>query len=581
MKTLWPQDMSRTRFLAWVCLIVMAIFILRLFYLQIIKHDEYVSKALEEQVKPFTIKAERGEIYAMDGRLPVKLVLNEVVYTAFVDPEIVEEPTKLASALREVAGGNLMDDLEARIKKKDTRYQVVATKVTRKQAELLKSKKLKGLGFQATTQRVYPEGQLASQTLGFVNAEGKGQYGVEGYLDDRLQGRDGLLKTVTDVSNVPLTIGRNAVRIPAKNGDNIALSIDRNIQSYTESALADGLKRTGATNASAIVMDPQTGRILAMANLPTYNPREFTHVTDGAVFNNGVVSTPYEAGSVFKTFTVATGLDKGVIQPNSTYVNTDSITVGDRTIKNAALGHTGTITMQTALNYSLNTGMVTIARRLGDGEQITRGARDTIYQYYHDRFGLGELTGVEISGEAPGNVISPDQPNGNAVQYSTMVFGQGLNVTMVQVASAFCSLVNGGTYYKPTVLQGVVNDDGGLIPEQPTVVRDNVVSKATSDKVRQMTHEARLVFPPGDKPGYYIGGKTGTSQTLRNGQYVFDETIATYLGYGGTEESSKYVIMVQVSGKGMNLEGNIHAKPIFTDISNWMLDYLKLQPKGN
>jgi cell division protein FtsI/penicillin-binding protein 2 len=558
----------------------MVVFVLRLFYLQIIKHDEYVSKALEEQVKPFTIKAERGEIYAMDGGLPVKLVLNENVYTAFVDPEIVEEPTKLASALREVAGGNILDNLEARIKKKDTRYQVVATKVTLKQAKLLKSKKLKGLGFQATTQRVYPEGQLASQTLGFVNAEGKGQYGVEGFLDERLQGKDGLLKTVTDVSNVPLTIGRNAVRIPAKNGDNIALSIDRNVQSYTETALADGLKRTGATNASAIVMDPQTGRILAMANLPTYNPREFNKVTDGAVFNNGVISTPYEAGSVFKTFTVATGLDKGVIQPNSTYVNTDSITVGDRTIKNAALGHTGTITMQTALNYSLNTGMVTIARRLGDGQQITRGARDTIYQYYHDRFGLGELTGIEVSGEAPGNVISPDQPNGNAVQYSTMVFGQGLNVTMVQVASAFCSLVNGGIYYKPTVLQGVVDDNGNLVPKQPTIARNNVVSKATSDKIRQMTHEARLVFPPGDRQGYYIGGKTGTSQTLRNGQYVFDETIATYLGYGGTEQSSKYVIMVQVSGKGMNLEGNIHAKPIFTDISNWMLDYLKLQPKG-
>jgi cell division protein FtsI (penicillin-binding protein 3) len=576
---------ERTRLLAIACIAIMAIFIVRLFYLQIINHDTYTSLADQEQLKRLIIPAKRGEIYAMDGATPVKMVLNETVYTAFVDPKVVTDSKALIEAIRSVAGGNARDNLESLVttkkyENKEIRYQIVATKVTRTQAELLKKRDLKGLGFQATTQRVYPEGQLAAQTLGFVNAEGKGQYGVEGYMNDRMTGKDGVLQSVTDVSNVPLTIGKQNINQPAKNGDNMALTIDRNIQSYTEKALADGLQRTGATHGSAIVMDPQTGKVLAMANLPTYSPAEFNKVQDADAFNNGVVMLPYEAGSVFKTFTVATGLDTGVIQPNSTYVNTDSIKVEDRTIVNAAKGHTGTITMQDALNYSLNTGMVTIAQRLGDGSQINRSARDTIYKYYHDKFGLGELTGIEVNGEVPGQVISPAEQEGNAVRYSNMVFGQGLDVTMVQVAAGFSAMVNGGTYYQPTVIAGTVGEDGSLKPEAPKASRSAVVSKATSDKMRVMAHDARQVFPPGDRAGYYIGGKTGTSQTIENGQYVLDQTIGTYLGFGGTEATSKYVIMVQVSGKNMNLEGNIHAKPIFTDISNWLIDYMKIQPKG-
>lgn len=571
---------GRTRILAYSCVAIMAIFVVRLFYLQVIDHQNYVDLAVREQVKPFVIKANRGEIYALDNGTPAKIVLNETVYTTFVDPKIAKEPSKIVKAIREIAGGNARPNLEALVRKKDTRYQIVATNISRKQAELLRAKHLIGLGFQATSRRVYPEGHLAAQTLGFVNAEGKGQYGVEGYLDDNLQGKDGLLKTVTDISNVPLTIGRDAVKVPAKNGDNIVLSIDRNVQSFTEQALADGLKRTGATDASAIVMDPHTGRVLAMANLPTYNPNEFGKVTDGAVFNNGVLTTPYEAGSVFKTFTVATGIDKGVIRPDSTYVNTDSIRVEDRVITNALKGHTGTITIQEALNWSLNTGMVTVAQRLGDGSSITRGARNTIYQYYHDKFGLGDLTGIEVSGEAPGRVVSPDEEDGNAVRYSNMVFGQGLDVTMVQVAAGFSAMVNGGTYYQPTVLYGKIDDQGRLKSSTPKVVRTGVVKKSTSDTMRQMTHAARNVFPAGDREGYYIGGKTGTSQTIERGEYVLNQTIATYLGYGGTETTPSYVIMVKVAGRGMNLEGNIHAKPIFTDISNWLIDYLKLQPKG-
>jgi cell division protein FtsI (penicillin-binding protein 3) len=574
---------SRPQLLAILVIAIMAVFAFRLFYLQIIQHDYYVTLANKEQLKQLVIPAARGEIYAMDGSKPVKVVLNEAVYTAFVDPKVVEEPQKIIDLVHRVAGGNARPDLDKLLAKKETRYQIVATKVSRKQAEMMKHENLKGLGFQKGSQRVYPEGQLAAQTLGFVDNEGKGRYGIEDALNQRLTGTDGLLQSVTDVSNVPLTIGDNNINRPAKNGDNLVLTIDRNVQSYAEKALAEGLRKSGATNGSAMVMDPQTGKVLAMANLPTYNPGEYNKVQDVAAFNNGAISAPYEPGSDIKTLTVATGLDKGAIRPDSTYVNTDSIKVEDRTIVNATKGQTGTITMQHALNWSLNTGMVTIAQRLGDGSGITLPARNTMYEYFHDKFGLGEKTGIELANEAKGIIIPPTDVDGGAVRYSNMAFGQGMDVTMVQVCAAFSTIINGGTYYKPTVVAGKMSDDGtNFMPDSVKPARKNVISPATSDTVREMIHVARATFYAGqDRPGYYTGGKTGTSQTIRDGKYVDDETVGTYLGFGGSSASTpSYVIMVQVSGKKMNLEGGKHALPIFTDISNWMLDYMKLQPKG-
>lgn len=574
------QKGSRSIVLAVLLVGVMIVFVVRLFYLQIIKHDDYVAQATAEQVKPLTIPAKRGLIYAMDGDTPVQLVMNQTVYTLFVDPVTVTEPKKVADVVRRVAGGNLRANIDGLIARKDSRYQILGTKLTRKQAEMIKAEKLNGVGFQEMTQRVYPEGQLAAQTLGFVNAEGAGQYGVEEFLNDRLVGHDGLLKSVTDVSGVPLTIGNQNINKPAKNGDSIVLTIDRNIQAYVEKALAAGIQRSKATNGSVVVVDPQSGKVMAMANLPTYNPAEYTKVTDAAAFNNEVVNTPYEPGSDIKTFTMATGLDKGVIQPDSTYVNTDSIKVEDRTINNATKGQTGTITMQTALNYSLNTGVVTVAQRLGDGSTITLGARNTMYDYFHNRFSFGRKTGIEVAGEQQGIIISPDDQEGNAVRYSNMAFGQGMDLTMIQVASAFSSLVNGGTYYQPTVIAGTVDATGTLTAADPKPPRTGAIGQDAANKIHAMIHTARATFyAKNDKPGYDIGGKTGTSQTIKNGVYVDNETIGTYLGYGG-DSSPKYVVMVEVSGKGLNLQGNKDAMPIFTDVSNWLIDYLKLQPRG-
>jgi cell division protein FtsI (penicillin-binding protein 3) len=482
-------------------------------------------------------------------------------------------------AIREVVGGNTVKGYADRIKLKDTRYQVVARQVTHTQAELLRKRALKGVGFQAESARIYPEKSLGAQTLGFVNFDGVGQYGVEGKFDKELQGTDGLLQSVTDVANVPLTIGDKNIDIAPKNGKNIVLSIDRSIQSYVEQALADGMKKNGADGGSVIVMDPNSGRIVAMANLPTYDPSEISKIQNFAQVNNAVIATPYEPGSVMKTFTLATGIDMGAVKPDSTYVNTDYIKVNDRVISNATKGQTGTITLQHALNWSLNTGMVTVAERLGDGQNINLKARSTMYDYLYKKFRLGQLTGVELAGEAAGDVPTPSV-NGAPVQYATMSFGQGMDLTMVQVAAGFSAMVNGGTYYAPTVLAGTINADGQMKPARERPAYPGVIKPSTSQQMRTMITTARHTFYAAkDRKGYEIGGKTGTSQTIVNGSYENGQTIATYLGFGG-DTKPKYVIMVQVSGKNKNFAGNKDANPIFTDISNWMIDYLKLQPKA-
>lgn len=573
---------GRARGLAIVVVAIMALFVVRLFYIQVIQHGYYQAQADNEQMKRFVLHAKRGEIYAMDGDTPTKLVMNETVYTVWVDPTQVSDRQKIIDELNKVAGGNTRKDFAQYIDKKQTRYQVLATKLTRTQAEMLKKQNIAGLGFDAVSQRVYPEGQLGSQVLGFVDADGNGKYGVEQANDEALKGKDGILNTVTDVRLVPLTVGDKNIRQPAKDGDDVVLTVDRNVQAQVEKALADGAQRTGATHLSAIVMDPATGKVMAMANIPTYDPSKLNEVTNAEALNNNTVSNPYEPGSDIKTFTVAAGVDKGVITPDSTYDNTDSIRVDDIVIGNASKGQTGTITIQHALNWSLNTGMVTVAERLGNGSEITRKSRDVIYDYFHNRFRLGQYTGIELANEAKGQIISPADEQGNAVRYSNMSFGQGMDATMLQVASGFSAIVNGGIYHEPSIIAGKIDTNGKFIEAPLKPQYPNVITASTSGTVREMVHQARMAFYAShDRPGFYVGGKTGTSQTIENGKYVSNQTIGTYLGFGGeVGKIPRYVIMVEVSGKGMNLSGGTHALPIFTDISNWMIDYLKLTPES-
>jgi cell division protein FtsI/penicillin-binding protein 2 len=249
----------------------------------------------------------------------------------------------------------------------------------------------------------------------------------------------------------------------------------------------------------------------------------------------------------------------------------------------------GTITMQTALNYSLNTGSTQALRLIGgDPNSINRNGMDILYKYYHDVFGFGQLTGVELL-ETEGQISTPDSGYAMDLTYANMTFGQGVSISMVQLASAFSSIVNGGKYYTPSVLAGKIEKDVFVKDENAKFVR-NTVSETTSEVMRGMlygTRYNRRLYGI-DRPGYYVGGKTGTGQVIiqrSDGTWGYSEaatgeTIANYVGFGGAEgELPEYVIVVKIWGEGHHFEGERDALPMFDTISNYMIDYLKIKPK--
>ena len=570
---------TRVKWLTLTMMFGVVVLVVRLFQIQILMHDEYTAKAYAEQVKKLIIPAKRGLIYALDNGTPTPLVLNTTVYKMFIDPVVIKDEAAVKAALYSEARDNILQEnkLNEKFQNKTSRYQVVANDLTRAQAEAIRAKKLVGVGFQALSKRIYPEGDLAAQVLGFVNANG-GQYGVEGGLNERLTGKDGILESVTDISKVPLTIGEQNTHIPAKHGDNLVLTIDKNIQAQTEKIARETAQRLSVDNISVVVMNPNNAKVLAMANYPGYDPNNYAKVSEVALFNNPITMVPYEPGSVIKTFTVAMGINEGIIKPETTFYNSDSVKVADRTIVNAVRGHTGNVSMQAVLDYSLNTGVVEILARAGGG-QINSKAINLFYSYLHDRFRFGELTGIEIP-ETKGLIVGPTAQDGNAVRYSNMSFGQGMNLTMLQVVTAYSAMVNGGKYYQPTIVAGIINDTGEYIVASEKEPTGQIVKAETSATMRQMMSQSRKADGTGrtDRIGFEVGGKTGTSETLRDGTYIKTQTIASYLGYGGGAKP-EYVIMVQVGAKDRYLTGTTHAAPIFSELSNWLLTYMKIQAK--
>lgn len=579
------QRSSRSRTLVWVMCAIGAVFVMRLFYLQVIQHDYYEAQALKEHTTKFTLPAQRGEIFARDGSSKITpLVLNEASYTVYADPRYIEDTGKTADVLRRIAGGNVVEGFEQNINDKKLQYTVLAKQINQKQADLLAKEKLPGIGMQPLDRRVYPEGTLAAQVLGYVNNDGQGQYGIEQALNSELSGKAGLLKAVTDVRGIPLSVGNN-VQEPAQDGKNIVLTIDRNIQNYVEQALREGLDKVKAKHGSIVVMDPTNGAVMAMANLPTFDPAKYYENTDYSAFQNSVVSSPYEAGSVVKTFTMATGLDSGAVRRESTFDNKGFVKVEDATIRNVLQNVNGTRNMTEVFQYSLNTGVVHILERLGDGS-LNAKARERLFGYFTDRFMFNKKTGIEQAGELAGEVIAPDADEGGNVRYANMTFGQGMDNTMIQISSAFSAMVNGGVYYKPTVVGGYVDADGKVTIKTPQVVKSDVLRPEVSRQVNDMMHEARTKSLAGaDRGGYFIGGKTGTSQIIdpKTGRYSDKNTIGSYLGFGGNSNANpRYVIMVRVTDAQVSdtaTAGGVAAAPIFANVSNWLLDYLRVRPQ--
>lgn len=579
------QMRKRTDLIRVLLALCFILIVARMYDLQIISHQKYVDLAMSQQTMQNTIFAKRGEIYMMDGDNTTPVVMNEKVYTISVDPFLLrskggQELKEDEAKIDQLVQGYAVNTWDKVFANEASRYAVIAKNVPYERAKQIKEAKITGVYAQGSTKRVYPEGDLAAQVLGFVNADGKGQYGIEGSLNKELTGVNGILKTVKDVNNIPLTIGKNNVRVPAQDGKNVVLSIDRNIQKKTEDAIKATIEKFHVTNASAVVMNPRNGQILAMAGTPTYNPAEYAKVTDARAFQTDVTMSAFNPASVCKTFALAAAIDSGVMTPETTYKNTDLVTIDGWPIQNAIKGHTGNISMQEVLTYSLNTGSIQALRLLGGSEtEITYQGKEKLYDYYYNRFGLGKYTGIELA-ESKGTVIPPTDIDGTNARYANMTFGQSLDLTMIQVATAFSAVVNGGDYYTPTVVAGEIKN--GEFVRDVLKERDHqAIESSTSETMRKMLHTARLVFPNVKyyDEGVYVGGKTGTAQVVKNGKYTFDETIATYIGYGARSETDypEYVIMTKVLEDNRRLDGGMNAKPIFDEISQFMVNYLKMR----
>jgi cell division protein FtsI/penicillin-binding protein 2 len=331
-------------------------------------------------------------------------------------------------------------------------------------------------------------------------------------------------------------------------------------------------------------MEPTTGEVLAMANYPTYDPAKYGSVEDYNVFQNKVVSFPFEVGSVMKTLTMGIGLDTGAVTTSSTFNNTNVTEVDGIKINNVEEDPIlPNATMLDVLHYSLNTGVVHVLKQMGGG-QVNENARKQLYDYFANRFLFGKKTGIEQAGEQAGTILGPNEGFGRNVRYANMTFGQGMDLTMLQTAGAFSAAINGGTYWRPHLVDGTLKADGSINQEKPKSIQSNVLKPDVSSDLRHMVWQGRKqgFLGPQDRPGYMVGGKTGTSQIIdpSTGEYTDDNSIGSYLGFGADGDGTpRYVIMVRVQDSQLpGYAGTVAAGPIFADISNWLLDYLKVQP---
>lgn len=597
-----PRFNSLTRIRFWYALLLCAcaVIVVRLFYIQIIRHGYYQTAALSGQLKEYEIPAQRGVIEAYDGEQIVPIVLNETKYTLFADPKFIEDADGTAKAIEKIIGGDA-NEYQKKMEGQ-TRYAVLAKKLSKKQkdaidqaaedeAKELRGKKdavflWKGIGTRDVPYRTYPQSSLAAQLLGFVDDEGAGKYGIEQALDSRLKGTPGQLRAITDAKGVPLAVNKDNTLLEPQSGERLILTLDIGMQQQAEDLLKKGLERAKSESGSAVIMEAKTGAVKAMANYPTYNPAEFFNVEDSAVFTNPVVSAPLEIGSIMKPLTAAAAIDYGVINKDTTYYDPGKYVIDGATISNIEEDRgIGTRSIRDLLQMSLNTGATWMLMQMGGG-QINQQARTRWHDYMANRYYFGKDTEIEQGYESAGVVPDPNKGFGLNLRFATTAFGQGMSATLLQVGAAYSAVLNGGTYYRPHLVDKTVDRSGKTNPNEPQVLKRDVVKSGTSRDVKELmeyivSRNYALYGMPRLRGEYSIGGKTGTAQVASpDGGYYQDRFNGTFVGFVGGNEV-QYVIVVRVNEPKIGgYAGARAAAPLFSDLANMLMDNFNVTPKN-
>lgn len=549
----------------------------RMFYWQIVKHSVYIALAEGQRVFLSTLFPERGEIFINDkasasasgGSMPYfPIAINRPGYLVYAVPPKIKNVSAAAEILAKALDLE-KEEVSAHLSRTASRYEIIARKISEEKYLEIKGMKLDGVQFEPEVWRFWPESQMLPQVLGFVGYSGDkktGQYGIEGYFNEELEGKTGVLETERDTGGRWISLELKKYQA-AQNGSDAVLTIDRTIQYQVEKELSQAAERFGAENAEAIVIEPATGKILAMASWPIFDLNKFSEVKNFNVFLNKNIQSRYEPGSVIKPFTMAAAINEGKITPNTVYEDKGILVIDGWSVTNAENRTYGAQTMTGVLENSINTGAVFASSKI---------SKD-VFRNYFKEFGFDLPTGVELQGEISGDLGNLETKKD--IAFANASFGQGIAMTPLEIITAFGSLINGGRLMKPYIVDKIIKNDGSVEETKPILSRI-VITPETSAKVTAMM--VQVVENGHSKgaaiKGYWIGGKTGTAQIPFTDKKGYSEkTNHTFIGFGSAPDPRFAILVRMEDPKGVRFAEST-ATPVFKNIAKFLVGYLGMEP---
>lgn len=542
----------------------------KLYLLQVARHNMYAALAENQHSSKTALEATRGEIFLQDENQPYPIAVNKELQMAYAVPREMKDLTGAIDTLSSVLSMD-RNFLKDKLSDPNDMFEILKHKLTDDETQKIRDAKIAGVYLTGENFRYYPAGELAAQIVGFVGSSGaepRGMYGLEASWQDKLKGVTGMQSQEGDSRGRWIPVTDRDVQA-AQNGPDLILTINHTVQFEVEKILKQTMEKFSADSATVVVMQPKTGKILAMANQPSFDPNNFSQTEDIARFGNPAVNEPYESGSVFKAFTEAIGMDDGKINANTTYVDTGTVSEAGYEIHNSDLKANGVQTMTEVLEKSLNTGVIYIEKLVGNKN----------FADYVARFGFGQKTGIELPGEVSGNIKNLNNSK-TTINFFTASFGQGISVTPLQLAMAYGVLANKGTLMKPQIVDQLNYSDGRSEQVKPEEVRQVISESAASETAKML----RSVVLNGhgkkaDVPGYGVCGKTGTAQIAKVGSKGYQEgvNIGSFAGFAPLVDPQFVVIVKIVNPKGVEW-AETSAGPTFGAVMKFLLEYYKIKP---